>query len=256
MSLGQSMKWDAAHYDGQHSFVTRYGQGILHLLEPKAGERILDVGCGTGHLTKQIADCGSKVVGLDSSLAMIDVARQHDADIEWVLADFCEYSSPSAFDAIFSNAALHWIQPPEAAAAKMSQLLRPGGRLVAEFGGYGNVLYICRALEEAVRQVTGQTIQANDYFPSISQYSTLLEQNSFEVRLARLFDRPTRLEGEENGLRDWLQLFRRPIMEALKTEEREQVLQLIESQLHSILFRDGAWYADYRRLQIVAYKLG
>lgn len=250
-----SMRWDASQYDKQHSFVSKLGAGIMEFLDPQPGERILDVGCGTGHLTNTIAERGATAVGLDSSHEMIDVARRNYPTVEFICGDIREFRSSDSFDALFSNAVLHWVQPPQSAVARMSEVLRPGGRLVVEFGGYGNVAQICSALEATVQQLTGTTVSAVNYFPRISEYTRLLEEYGFEVTLARLFDRPTQLEGGECGLEGWLQMFRRPIIDALKPAERVQVISQTQNILRSKLFRDGAWYADYRRLQIVARRL-
>ncbi|HYE71933.1 MAG TPA: class I SAM-dependent methyltransferase, partial [Blastocatellia bacterium] len=122
------MKWDSSLYDQKHAYVTKYGEGVLDLLNSQAGERILDVGCGTGHLTKKIAESGAEVVGIDSSAEMIEVARTTYPEINFVVADATDFSFDKPFDAIFSNAALHWVKPPEQAVICMSRALKSGGR--------------------------------------------------------------------------------------------------------------------------------
>src|SRR5436305_1035520 len=132
MSERSSDRWDAQLYDQSHAFVWRYGSGLLELLDPKPGERVLDVGCGTGHLTQKIADAGAQVVGVDASAAMIDEARRNFPDLKFELADATAMRFAEPFDAVFSNAALHWVKPPAAAVARMWEALRPGGRVVIE----------------------------------------------------------------------------------------------------------------------------
>lgn len=255
MNSSHEMQWDAIQYDQQHSFVHRLGLSILELLDPQPGERILDVGCGTGHLTSFIAEKGAFVVGIDSCEEMIAKAKTTYSNLELLVGDIRDFRAKEPFDAIFSNAVLHWVQPPEQAVIRMSELLRPGGRLVVEFGGYGNVARICTALEEAVLACTGTVVSAINYFPKLSQYTTLLEQHGFEVTLARLFDRPTQLDGGNQGLENWLSLFRKPIMDVLTPTDRQRVLDQVHHSLREELYRDGSWFADYRRLKIVANRL-
>lgn len=245
------MKWDTGLYDDRHAFVTQYGEGVLELLNPAAGERILDIGCGTGHLTRRIADSGASVAGLDSSVDMIAAASKSYPEIDFLNADAADFRTDKPFDAIFSNAALHWILPPEDAVRCMSAALRPGGRLVVEFGGHGNVQQICSAVERAVYHVTGNSIAASNYFPSISEYTTLLEKHDIEVTLAMLFDRDTKLEGGEDGLHAWLHMFRGPVLDRLTEEQRQSVLADVTTELRPRLFRDGSWFADYRRIRVV-----
>lgn len=249
------MKWDTNLYDQKHSFVTRYGEDLLSLLDAKPGERILDVGCGSGHLTKQIADAGAEVIGLDSSLEMITTARAAYPSINFILADASDFSFDQPFDAIFSNAALHWVKPAEAAIVCMSRALKPGGRFVVEFGGKGNIAGIATALEQVIRKLHGREVKAVNYFPSIGEYSTLLEKHGIEVVSALLFDRLTKLEGGEDGLENWIRMFRRELLADFTEAEQRTVFAEVKTALRVKLFNDGDWFADYRRLRITAFKM-
>lgn len=132
-------RWDPGEYDSAHHYVTDYGRGLVDLLAPQLGERVLDLGCGTGHLTQQIAEQGGLVAGIDSSAEMIAQARQNYPKLRFELVDATKYRTQESFDAVFSNAALHWIRPPDAVAASIAAALKPGGRFVAEFGGRGTL---------------------------------------------------------------------------------------------------------------------
>jgi trans-aconitate methyltransferase len=246
-------RWDSTLYDDRHSFVWKLASGLLELLEPLAGERILDVGCGTGHLTAQIAASGAEVVGLDASVSMVAQARQNFPKLKFQLADARDFQVDAPFDAVFSNAALHWVREPEAAIACMARVLKPGGRLVMEMGGKGNIARIVKQTESVLRGA-GYRGQHAWYFPSIGEYSSLLEQHGLEVRLAQNFARDTTLEHPERGLREWLEMFGGAYFEDVPVLERDPLLRQIESRLKSELWRDGAWFADYRRLRVVAEK--
>lgn len=248
------MKWDTELYDRKHSFVTKYGEDVLALLDAKPGERILDVGCGSGHLTKQIADAGAEVVGFDSSPEMIATASAAYPAIQFLVADASDFSFDEPFDAIFSNAALHWVQRAEAAVVCMARALKPGGRFVIEMGGKGNIGGIATALEQAIRHQHGREVKATNYFPSISEYSSLLEKHGIEVTSALLFDRPTKLEGGEDGLANWIRMFRRELLTGFSDEEQQAIFAEVKTALRDRQFRDGDWFADYRRLRITACK--
>lgn len=246
--------WNAALYDQKHAFVFEYGKGLLALLEPQAGEKILDLGCGTGHLARQMAEVGAQVVGIDSSPQMVEQARKAYPDIEFLVADARDFSFPYQFDAVFSNATLHWIPEAERVVECISAALRPGGRFVAEFGGKGNVASIVDALQAATADVAGIAVQADWYYPSIGEYAPLLEKHGLAVQSAVLFDRPTKLEEGENGLRNWITMFCQDMLRPVPAGLRPQVIERVEAILRPKLFKDGNWYADYRRLRIVAYK--
>lgn len=249
-----TMTWNTSLYDDKHAFVTQYGAGVLELLSPQSGETILDVGCGTGHLTQQMALAGAIPTGIDSSAEMIESARRAYPDIEFVQADAADFSFDRKFDALFSNAALHWVHRADDAAACMARALRPGGRFVVEFGGRGNVRQIDTALRNAVAEVAGVESQPANYFPSIAEYATILERHGIEVIQAHLFERPSRLEDGEQGLANWIRMFRSPTLAPLPVDKQREILNRVAEQLRPKLFRDGAWFADYRRLRLVGLK--
>jgi trans-aconitate methyltransferase len=246
--------WDANLYDDKHAFVWQYGASLVGLLAPKAGERILDLGCGTGHLTAQIAQAGATVVGLDHSAEMLEQARSAYPLLQFIQGDARDFSFAEPFGAVFSNAVLHWIQPPEAVIRCVRDALRPGGRFVAEFGGRGNVRRVLAVLRETAERMGLTPDLPQSYFPSLSEYATLLEAAGLEVQSALLFDRPTPLEGA-NGLRDWVKMFRGSTLESIPAERREEYLQAVEEAGRRELFHDGGWVADYRRLRITAVRL-
>jgi trans-aconitate methyltransferase len=246
-----SQCWDAGLYEDKHAFVWKQGASLVELLAPKQGERILDLGCGTGQLTAAIAEAGASVIGLDQSGEMLEQARSAYPNLRFVQGDARNFSFDDAFDGVFSNAVLHWVRPPEAVIRCVRNCLKRGGRFVAEFGGKGNV----EALEAALRVAAGQTgIRLEDplwYFPSVSEYATLLESAGLEVRFASLFDRPTPLEGPD-GLKSWVRMFVRGVLDAVGAGREGEFLQAVEDAARPTLFRDGTWEADYRRLRVLA----
>lgn len=246
--------WNASLYDQKHSFVSEYGKSLIPLLEPQPGEFILDIGCGTGHLTQAIAEAGAHVVGLDSSASMIETARATYPDLEFLVADARNFSFPTPFDAVFSNAALHWIPEAEEVVRSIAAALKPGGRFVAEFGGKGNIATIVSAFQQSLREITNIEADFGWYYPSIGEYASLLERHGLAVQTALLFDRPTKLEDGENGLRNWLQMFRRDILQNMSDETKLQVIERTEAKARDLLFKGDHWIADYKRLRVVAYK--
>src|SRR5262249_7209600 len=188
--------WNASFYDDKSAFVWKHGRGVVELLAPQPGERILDLGCGTGHLTNQIAEVGAEVVGMDISQSMIEEARRLYPRIRFEIADGVDFHFDQPFDAVFSNAAIHWMKDQPAVTRCIWNALKPGGRFVAEFGGKGNIRAIRTALTNAVN-ATGQTVSFEPfarYYPTIGEYAKLLEAQGFLVIFATHFERPTKLE--------------------------------------------------------------
>ena len=246
--------WNSTLYDQKHAFVFEYGRGLIPVLDPQPGELILDLGCGTGHLTKTIAESGARFIGIDSSQPMIETARATYPELEFLIADARNFSFTDPFDAIFSNATLHWVQPAESVVRCISTSLKTGGRFVAEFGGKGNVATIIKAVQQSIRELTDTEMDFGWYFPSIGEYASLLEQYGLAVRSAVLFERPTLLEDGEMGLRNWLHMFGDRVFHRLPEAVREQVLERTEGKARPYLFKDRQWFADYVRLRIVASK--
>ncbi|WP_049936458.1 class I SAM-dependent methyltransferase [Haloplanus natans] len=244
-------EWDTTAYDDRHAFVFEHGRGVVDLLDVRPGERVLDLGCGTEHLTHEIADAGAEVVGLDSSKEMIETARETYPEVRFVRADAREFAFEEPFDAVFSNAALHWIPEQDAVLAAITDALKSGGRFVAELGGTGNLDAIISAVRTAPAQ-RGYDIENPWYFPSVGEYATKLESHGFEVRYATLFDRPTELEEGTDGLASWLDMFGHSLFESIPGADREGIVADAERELRDEQFEDGQRIADYRRLQIVA----
>ena len=242
-------QWNVELYQNKHSYVWQYGSKLLEILDPQPGEHILDLGCGTGELTAEIAATGARVVGLDAADSAIAQCCQKYPQIEFVVANGADFTLETNFDAVFSNAALHWIHPPAAAVDCIYRVLKPGGRLVAEFGGKGNIAQIIKAIANALPSLN----KNRWYFPSIGEYSTLLEQQGFIVNSAALFSRPTKLAGED-GLANWLEMFAHDDFKELSATSKTATIAQIESELRPSLYRDGNWWADYYRIRIVATK--
>lgn len=247
-------QWNPELYNRKHAYVFDYGRELVALLAPASGERILDLGCGTGHLTAEIAAREAQVTGLDKSSDMIAVARKQYPEIEFVLGDATDFSFPETFDAVFTNATLHWISDAAAAIRCVAASLKTGGRFVAEFGGRGNVGRIVGALRIALAEIGQVAATERWYNPSVGEFSTLLEKYGLEVSFASLFERPTKLEDGERGLVNWIEMFRGELFQSARPELKRQAIAKVEDKLRGELFHDGAWYADYRRIRVIANK--
>jgi trans-aconitate 2-methyltransferase len=226
------------------------------LLTPQEGERILDIGCGTGHLTNLIAASGAMVTGMDSSIDMIAKARNEYPHLPFRLASVTDFDFNEPFDALFSNAVLHWVTEKEQAIQCMYNNLKPGGRLVLEMGGKGNVQLIMRALSNALIAY-GYPQNADReiwYYPSLSEYTSLLEKQGFRVTYATHYNRETELKDTQNGIKDWVHMFCGALLEGVDEETKEKILENAQESLRSTQFRQQKWYADYKRLRVVAIK--
>ena len=254
--VGQTSRWNSELYQSSHAFVWQFGRDLLTLLMPKAGEHILDVGCGTGQLTAEIAKSGAEVIGLDQSPQMIAAAKHNFPDISFEVADIAVTAYDNEFDAAFSNAALHWVRNQQGAIAAIARALKPGGRLVFEMGGRGNIRQIWGAATQtlAAMGVPDAEKLSPWFYPSIAEYASLLESKGLLVTFAVLFDRPTPLQGGERGLRDWLEMFGMFASNVLGPEQREELMLGIEARSRSALFRNGVWTVDYKRLRMMAVK--
>jgi trans-aconitate methyltransferase len=243
--------WNPRQYADNARFVAELGRPLLELLAPRPGERILDLGCGDGVLTRALADLGCDVVGVDASPEMAAAARA--LGIEARVMDGRALAFAAEFDAVFSNAALHWMQPPDRVLAGVWRALKPGGRFVAEMGGAGNCAAIVSALETALRRRGLDPERLNPwYFPSVAEYSARLEAQGFAVESIGLFSRPTPLPGDVVG---WLETFAQSFTAALPEAERAGFLEEVAATCRPRLCDgEGRWTADYVRLRFSATK--
>jgi SAM-dependent methyltransferase len=242
--------WSATDYADNASFVPALGQDVLALLNPQAGERILDLGCGDGVLTLRIADAGADVTGLepDPDLAAAAIAR----GLRVLQQDAHDPFPDGPFDAIFSNAALHWMHDPARVIAHAFAALRPGGRLVAEQGGFGNVAAVVTALNAALL-TAGHAPRSPWDFPSPTLLRKRLERAGFTVQSIILIPRPTPLP---TGIAGWLQTFAGPFVGMLPAPERAAILHDTIGRLTALHDPEEGWMADYVRLRFAATKPG
>jgi len=248
--------WNASLYDEKHAFVSRYGEDLVELLHPEPGERILDLGCGTGHLADRIAASGAVVTGIDTSPEMIARAKAQYPHLEMYQRSATDFYFDKPFDAIFSNATLHWVLRKEDAIDCIFSNLKPGGRFVMEMGGKGNVAGVLESLRSALND-HGYAENAGRqlwYFPSVGEYATLLERRGFRVVYATHFDRPTELADPANGIIDFLKMFAGGYFSGIPAPEAESICREVQERIRPAQFRNGHWFADYRRLRVMALK--
>ena len=247
---GGADAWQPARYAANARFVSDYGADLIELLAPRPGERILDLGCGDGALTAELIERGADVVGIDASAAMVDAARKRGIDAHPGRAESLPFESE--FDAVFSNAALHWVPDADAVLAGMHRALRPGGRIAVEQGGDENVEAVRTAL---IRELSESRYITTDlshiwYFPKTHVHAARLAEAGFEIREILHFSRPTPVSGME----DWLHTLAAPVLAMLPEGERDafacRVSQRLAPELRG---EDGRWTVDYARLRYLAF---
>jgi trans-aconitate methyltransferase len=247
--MSSETTWDPQRYQTGHSYVWKHGEELVDLLAARPSERIVDLGCGSGQLTARIAEGGAIVIGIDRSPDMIAEARANFPAIEFRVADATTFQVESPVDAVFSNAALHWVKDAHSAIASVRRALKPNGRFVLEMGGHGNTGHLLNL----VREVAGP-VESPWFFPTVGEYSTLLEAQGFEIRFATLFDRPTEIDGE-NGLEDWLMMFGAAFFAAMNESEAQEARRAVADRMRATNYRDGRWILDYRRLRVQAVRV-
>tara|TARA_X000000950_G_scaffold281463_1_gene378110 strand:- start:595 stop:1371 length:777 start_codon:yes stop_codon:yes gene_type:complete len=242
-------QWDPVGYDQNARFVSDLGEPVLQLMNPKAGEMVLDLGCGDGELTLKLMDAGCHVIAVDSSPAMVESSLAKGINARVMDGQHLEFEG--AFDAVFSNAALHWMTQPREVIAGVKRVLKPTGRFVAEMGGQGNVVSVLAALTK-VRQRRGLAPVNPWYFPSVEEYRQLLEEAGFHVPVIQLIPRPTVLPGK---LRGWLETFAGSFLSTEGAEREEMIAEVTEDLASTLCDDSGKWTVDYVRLRFVACKV-
>jgi SAM-dependent methyltransferase len=243
--------WDPQQYAQNARFVSELGGPVLELLNPQPGERILDLGCGDGVLTAKLVALGCRVVGVDGSAAQVEAAKR--LGLEAYVMDGERLTFDGEFDAVFSNAALHWMRNPDNVIDGVRRALRTGGRFVAEMGGYGCVQKIRSALIAGlVRHGIDGSAADPWYFPNVEEYSTRLTGAGFSVDFIALIPRPTPLPGDVAA---WLETFAQNFATRLPETERAAYIAEVQEGLRPELCDgNGKWTADYIRLRFAATK--
>lgn len=251
MAVQTGQTWDAAEYAAKGRFVADLAGGVVELLDPRPGERILDLGCGDGALTEKLRESGAEVVGVDASAEMLRAAQARGLEVYENRAEQLPFNAE--FDAVFSNAALHWIRNQAAVLEGVHRALKPGGRFAAEMGGLGNIAAIRVALQAVLNRYGIDAEEAAaSFFPSTGEYRRLLERAGFKVQSIELIPRPTALPA---GMVGWLETFRNGVLDRLGMDERVSAVEEIVGLLRPVLRdSDGNWSADYVRLRFLAVR--
>ncbi|NVJ53806.1 MAG: methyltransferase domain-containing protein [Campylobacteraceae bacterium] len=244
-------KWNADNYNKHADFVSNLAFPVVDLLNPKENEKILDLGCGDGTLALEIKKFNTKVIAVDLSENMVEKTKKKG--IEAYVMSATELSYKNEFDAVFSNAVLHWVKEPETAITKIFNALKANGRFIAEFGGYGNIKYLTDAMQE-VFDKSKEYGEFNNpwYFPKDTDYKEMLEANGFKVEYIELIPRPTKIDDISN----WLDIFANGIVSHLTKEQQSSFKQEVRAILNPKIYsEENGWVADYVRLRLKAVKV-
>jgi len=249
--MQETNSWNPDEYKKHTSFVSELALPVVDLLDPKVGERVLDLGCGDGTLALEIERRGAKVLGVDLSVEMVQAAKENG--IEAMVASVTALPFTKEFDAIFSNAMLHWVKQSDLAIENISKALKGGGRFVAEFGGEGNAHHLVKAMEFAFQKHPEFGEFVNPwYFPSPAEYKTKLEDNGFRVEYIELIPRPTPME----DVGKWLEIFANGVTAHLSKEQfklfKDECKKYLKEHIYS---QRNGWIIDYVRLRVKAVKL-
>ncbi len=251
-----NITWNADDYEKGFGFVPDYGQDVFSLLTVPAGSFVLDLGCGTGRLTKRLAAEGYRAAGIDASPEMVKKAAESCPGIPFMVGDALTFSLEEKADAVFSNAVFHWIDEDkqEQMLRNIADNLKDGGELVFEFGGKGCGELVHAELERCFAR-RGMDYPRVFYFPSIGQYAPILERCGFKVEYAVLFDRPTP-QAPESGLAGWIRMFVKKAFEHVPEDRKEEIMEEACCNLKPVLYQRGTWIVDYVRIRMRARKQG
>ena len=247
------MEWNAQKYQDFCGYVTEHGRELVDVLRKMPCGRVLDLGCGTGVLTNEIAGFADKVIGIDLSPAMIETAKKMYPELEFIVMDACSLGWEEYFDAVFSNAVFHFIKTQDVLLHNIYKALTQNGVLVCEFGAAGNIAGLLDVMADACTK-RGKEYSLRFYYPTQDEYSHMLERQGFLVESIDTYDLDTRLKEGESGLRNWINQVFSVEMAWFDVSGQEDVLREIESALRPSRWDGFNWHLPNRRLRAVARK--
>ena len=245
-------EWNVVLYDDKHDFVAEYGKGLLEFVPENKKQSILDLGCGTGNLTSQLANYADTVIGIDSSENMVEKAQKQYAGIKFMVCDALALPCEKQFDIVFSNAVFHWIADHDALLKQIRKVLKPKGLLVCEFGAKGNIATIENAFRNACHDF-GYEYNSRFNFQTSDQFADLLEKNGFVIDQIYDYARPTPLKDTDRGLANWMKQFFASDLERMPEKVQDEVIEKVEILTKESLWNGNEWIADYRRLRGIAH---
>jgi trans-aconitate methyltransferase len=250
-----TVNWAVTTYDSAFGYVSAHGAPLVDLLDPQPGERIIDLGCGTGAFSAEIAERGAEVLGIDGSPEMVAQATAMHPGLSFIVGDAHDFTVGESFDAVASNAALHWMtRDPDAVIKRVHAALRPGGRFVGEMGGAGNCAELIVAMQTAWRVFGLGEPELPWYFPSPAEYAAKLEDGGFTLRLLEHAERPTRMTEGPNGAADWVRAYAARALADVPPELVDPLLDRVNDLAAPALRRESGWVADYVRLRFAAVR--
>jgi 2-isopropylmalate synthase len=249
--IEETNQWNPKTYNKHTAFVSQLALPVVDLLEPKEGEKILDIGCGDGTLAVEIEHRGAKVIGVDMSAEMVEACR--DNGIEAYVGSVTDLPYDNMFDGVFSNAMLHWVKDARGAVKNMAKSLKLSGRFVCEFGGEDNAYHLVSAMEEVFANHPEFGMFDNPwYFPSVAEYRALLESEGFRVEYMEIIPRPTPMDDIAN----WLDIFANGVTSHLTQEQfevfKKEVTEMLKTKIYS---EEEGWMLDYKRLRVKSIKV-
>ncbi|MGC4017807.1 MAG: methyltransferase domain-containing protein [Muricomes sp.] len=243
------MKWNSVLYDKSQAFVSEYGNSLISFVPQDKEQCILDIGCGTGDLTQKLREVSGDIIGIDGSKEMIEMAKSKYPQLKFEIMDACCLPWENKFDVIFSNAVFHWISAQEKLLKGIYAALRDGGKLISEFGANGNIYQI-----ESAYRIVVPSYKSPFYFPTVEDYSSLLQKTGFAIEKIYDYSRPTPLPDGKDGLRNWMKQFFASNLSVYEKEQQEGIFENVEKLLEESLFDGTKWVADYRRIRVIASK--
>ncbi|MBQ7197456.1 MAG: class I SAM-dependent methyltransferase [Synergistaceae bacterium] len=247
-----NINWEAKEYEDKFSFVHRYGEDVINMIDAPLGSLVIDLGCGNGALTQKISERGYSVIGIDGSSDMLKLARKLHPNLEFREDDARYFKLENKADVIFSNAVFHWIddEDQDKLLKNIRSNLNDKGSLVCEFGGFGCAETVHSSLRLTFNS-HGLEYPFSFYFPTIGEYAPRIEKAGFILKEAFLFERPTPQNGE-NGLKNWIKMFCKRAFTDISENDSEIIINEAVENARYVLFHDETWYVDYVRIRLKA----